>query len=77
MNAQALKASQTLERTGQITVIVQDNGPIHTSQLAQAQWPQWHQLKQHEIAARVITISGVQRRRQKKAYPSGQAKSPE
>jgi len=37
------KAAQTLAQTGQITVIVQDNGPIHTSQAAQAQWSNWQQ----------------------------------
>jgi len=43
MDWQAEKAAQTLAQTGQITVIVQDNGPIHTSQAAQAQWSNWQQ----------------------------------
>lgn len=43
MNWQAQKAAQTLAQTGQITVIVQDNGSIHTSQAAQAQWSNWQQ----------------------------------
>lgn len=43
MEAQAEKAAQTLAQTGQITVIVQDNGPIHTSQAAQAEWQNWQQ----------------------------------
>lgn len=40
---QAQKAAQNLAKTGQITVIVQDNGPIHTSLAAQAQWQNWQQ----------------------------------
>jgi len=40
---QAQKAAQNLAQTGQITVIVQDNGPIHTSLAAQAQWQNWQQ----------------------------------
>lgn len=43
MAAEAQRAAQTLEQTGQMTVVVQDNGPIHTSGAAQAQWPQWQQ----------------------------------
>jgi hypothetical protein len=43
MDWQAERAAQTLQKTGQITVIVQDNGPIHTSQAAQAQWQHWQQ----------------------------------
>lgn len=43
MDAQAHRAAQTLAQTGQFTVIVQDNGPIHTSQAAQAQWHHWQQ----------------------------------
>jgi putative transposase len=41
MNWQALKAAQTLAQTGQITVIVQDQGSIHTSHAAQAHWEDW------------------------------------
>lgn len=43
MHTQAERAAQTLAQTGHITVIVQDNGPIHTSQAAQAQWQTWQQ----------------------------------
>jgi hypothetical protein len=43
MEEQAHKAAHTLAQTGQITVIVQDNGPIHTSLAAQAQWHNWQQ----------------------------------
>lgn len=41
MDWQAQKASVTIAQTGQITVIVQDNGPIHLSKAAQAQKEQW------------------------------------
>ncbi len=37
----AQKAEQTLEQTGRITVIVQDNASFHTSQLAREHWQQW------------------------------------
>jgi len=37
----AQKAEQTLEQTGRITVIVQDNSSSHTSQLAREHWQQW------------------------------------
>lgn len=43
MDAQAYKAAQTLAQTNQITVVVQDNGPIHTSRVAQAQSQNWQQ----------------------------------
>jgi hypothetical protein len=43
MAAQAQKAAQTLAETGLITVIVQDNGPVHTSHAAQAEWQNWQQ----------------------------------
>lgn len=43
MAVQAEKAAQTLAQTGKITVIVQDNGPIHTSHAAQAQSQNWQQ----------------------------------
>jgi hypothetical protein len=43
METQVHQAAQTLAQTGQITVIVQDNGSIHTSQAAQAQWQNWQQ----------------------------------
>lgn len=34
-------ASQHLAKTGYITVVVQDNGPIHTSSKVQQRWPEW------------------------------------
>jgi hypothetical protein len=37
----ALKCEQTLQQTGRITVIVQDNGSAHTSHLAREHWQQW------------------------------------
>lgn len=41
MNWQAQKAAETLAQTGQMTVIVQDQGSIHTSHAAQAHWADW------------------------------------
>ncbi len=41
MNWMADKAAQTLARTGRITVVVQDNGSLHTSQLIRQQWSRW------------------------------------
>jgi hypothetical protein len=43
MEWQAARAAQTLAQTGQITVMVQDNGPVHTSHAAQAEWSNWQQ----------------------------------
>ena len=43
MDWQAQKAAERLAQTGQITVIVQDQGSIHTSHAAQAQWANWQQ----------------------------------
>jgi len=43
MNWQAQQAYRLLQRTGRITVIVQDNASIHTSRAVQAQLPQWQQ----------------------------------
>lgn len=43
MNAQAKKAQRRLKQTSKITVIVQDNGSIHTSRDAKAMWPQWQE----------------------------------
>lgn len=40
----AEKAAQTLAQTGRLTVVVQDNGSLHTSQLVQQQWGRWQQL---------------------------------
>jgi putative transposase len=37
----AAKAAVTLAETGQITVVVQDNGSIHKSHIVQAQWDIW------------------------------------
>jgi hypothetical protein len=39
----ATTAAQTLKETGRLTVVVQDNGPIHTSKLARQQWPRWQE----------------------------------
>jgi transposase len=39
----AAKAQQTLNETGRITVVVQDNGSLHTSKLAKQQWQQWQE----------------------------------
>lgn len=41
MENQAQKASQHFAQTGCITVVVQDNGPIHTSFKVQQRWPEW------------------------------------
>lgn len=38
------KAFETLTTTGRLTVIVQDNGSLHTSQLTQQQWQRWLEL---------------------------------
>ncbi|MEP0749842.1 transposase [Coleofasciculus sp. FACHB-501] len=37
----AATANETLKRTGRLTVIVQDNGPIHTSKLVREQSARW------------------------------------
>lgn len=39
----AQKAALTLAETGRITVVVQDNGSLHTSRLVQHQWPRWQE----------------------------------
>ena len=41
MEAQAQQAKLQFEQTGRIRVIVQDNGPVHTSKSVQAKWSQW------------------------------------
>lgn len=41
MDWQAAQAARLLQRTGMITVIAQDNAPIHTSQAVQAKIPLW------------------------------------
>jgi putative transposase len=40
---QAQKAEQNLTTTNRLTVLVQDNAPIHTSHKCQAQWLKWQQ----------------------------------
>jgi DDE superfamily endonuclease len=39
----AAKASETLAQTGRITVVVQDNGSLHTSESVRQQWPHWQE----------------------------------
>ncbi len=41
MDEQAHLAALEFAKTGRIRVIVQDNGPIHTSTQVQQQWSQW------------------------------------
>lgn len=41
IDEQARQAKQTLEQTGRIRVIVQDNGPVHTSKRVQQKWAEW------------------------------------
>ena len=41
MSHQAQQASKHLAETGCITVVVQDNGPIHTSSEVQQRWTEW------------------------------------
>jgi putative transposase len=41
MNWIAHRAAQTFARTGQMTVVVQDNGSLHKSKIVQAQWDTW------------------------------------
>lgn len=43
MDSIADKALETLSQTGRLTVIVQDNGSLHTSRLTQQQWQRWQQ----------------------------------
>jgi hypothetical protein len=43
MNWVAQKAAQTLAQSGRITVVVQDNGSLHTSRLVQQQWSRWQE----------------------------------
>ncbi len=42
MDWQAQQASQGFEQTGQITVIVQDNHPIHLSKKIRERWSYCH-----------------------------------
>lgn len=41
MNSVAETAAQTQAQTGQVTVVVQDNGSLHKSKIVQAQWDRW------------------------------------
>jgi len=41
MNWVAARAAVTLAETGRMTVVVQDNGSIHKSQIVQARWDAW------------------------------------
>jgi putative transposase len=41
MDWMADKAAQTLADTGHLTVVVQDNGSLHTSLLVRQQWSRW------------------------------------
>jgi putative transposase len=43
MNWVALKAAQTLAATGRLTVVVQDNGPLHKSRLVRQHWARWQE----------------------------------
>lgn len=39
----ARQAQTTLSQTGRLTVVVQDNGSSHTSELTRQQWQRWHE----------------------------------
>ncbi len=41
MEEQARQAKRQFEQTGRIRVIVQDNGPVHTSKSVKAKWAKW------------------------------------
>lgn len=41
LNQQATETAGILAKTGQIRVIVQDNGSIHISKMTRQQWPPW------------------------------------
>lgn len=41
MEEQAQQAQLVLKRSGRIRVIVQDNGPVHTSRPVKAKWAEW------------------------------------
>jgi putative transposase len=43
MNWIADRAAKTLQETGQVTVVVQDNGSLHKSKITQAQWKRWEE----------------------------------
>lgn len=38
----AEQTSETFRTTGRMTVVVQDNGSLHTSHLTRQQWQRWH-----------------------------------
>jgi len=37
------KAEETLRETGQVTVVVQDNGSLHKSKITQSHWKSWEE----------------------------------
>ena len=39
----ATKAQTLLNQTGRLTVVVQDNGSAHTSQVTRQQWQRWQE----------------------------------
>jgi transposase len=41
MEEQARQAKLQFEQTGRLRVIVQDNGPVHTSKAVQVKWAEW------------------------------------
>ncbi|MEM7554803.1 MAG: transposase [Cyanobacteria bacterium P01_A01_bin.84] len=41
MDLQAAQAQKKFDESGRIRVIVQDNGPVHTSKAVQAKWSEW------------------------------------
>lgn len=43
LDEQARQAQKILEKEGRIRVIVQDNGPIHTSKVTRQKWAQWEE----------------------------------
>lgn len=47
MEQQAILASKHLAQTGCITVVVQDNGPIHSSSEVRQRWPEWEKKGLH------------------------------
>jgi putative transposase len=49
MDTQASCAQTEFEHSGRIRVIVQDNGPVHTSKAVQAKWSDWR-------AARTLSL---------------------
>ncbi|NEN99180.1 MAG: hypothetical protein F6J94_12920 [Moorea sp. SIO1F2] len=44
MNWQAVQAEERLNKTGKITVVVQDQGSIHTSKLTKSNYDKWESL---------------------------------